>query len=133
MPAVPNPYLNRVPVPTPPAPTLPYDEQPLYQRVEKLKAALALVVGLLVFTILAAALWPTGQLRLADEQAASIGRPTADYRPYKSHPPGATGGWQRVLKPSTPAKIWLLLKSPFPLPRKMRWLSKSHLAPTSWP
>ena len=75
MPPVPNPYLNRVPVPTPTAPTLPYYEQPLYKRVEKLKAALALVVGLLALFILAAALWPGGEptrpLRLADEQATA--------------------------------------------------------------
>jgi hypothetical protein len=75
MPAIPNPYLHRVPVPMPPTPTLPYYEQPLYKRVEKLKTALAFVVALLALFILAAALWPGGQptrpLRLADEQSAN--------------------------------------------------------------
>jgi hypothetical protein len=77
MPPIPNPYLQRVPVPTPPAPTLPYYEQPLYKRIEKLKAALAFVLGVLALLIVAAALWPGGQptrpLRLADKQAVTPG------------------------------------------------------------
>ena len=71
MPAIPNPYLKRIAVPAPPAPTLPYDQQPLYRRIEKLKAALAFVVSLLALTIVAAALYPGGEpthpLRVAEE------------------------------------------------------------------
>ena len=82
MPAIPNPYLNRIAVPTPPARV---DLRPLEARLERMKATLAIVLSLLALFIAAAALWPTGQptrpLRLVDEQANQIGRPTADYRP----------------------------------------------------
>jgi hypothetical protein len=73
-------HLIQVPTPLPAA--LPYYEQPTYKL---LMALLRWVVGLLALFILAAALWPGGEptrpLRLADEQATLIGRPSAEYRP----------------------------------------------------
>jgi|GEM_PF-5710894 len=75
MPPIPNPYLKRIAVPAPPVPMLPYDQQPLYRRIEKLKAALAIVVGLLALTIIGAALSPFGEpthpLRVAEEAPAA--------------------------------------------------------------
>ncbi len=72
MPAIPNPYLNRVSVPTPPVHV---DLRPLELRIERLKAALAIVVGILACFIAAAAFWPAGQpthpMRLVDEQPVS--------------------------------------------------------------
>ena len=69
-------------VPTPPPAVTPYYERPAYCYTI---AALRLVVALAVLLILGTALWPGGTpthpLRLADEQANVIGRPTAEYQP----------------------------------------------------
>lgn len=70
MPAIPNPYLHRLPVPARTA-----DVQTLRQHIDKLHAALALVVGVLALLLLGSTLYPTGQptrpLRVAEETPVS--------------------------------------------------------------
>lgn len=72
MPAIPNPYLHRVTVPTPPPRVLPYYERPAYRRAI---AALRWVVSPLFLLILGAALYPSGEptrpLRVAEETPAT--------------------------------------------------------------
>jgi hypothetical protein len=61
-------------VPTPPPAVVPYHQRPAYRHAI---AALRLVVALLAFFIVAAALWPGGEptypLRLAEEQPSTRG------------------------------------------------------------
>jgi len=73
--------LTRV-LPPRPLPFVPLHQRPSYRRAIWL---LRLVLSLLALLLLGAALWPSGKstrpLRLADEQANQLGRPSAEYRP----------------------------------------------------